>query len=48
MMIEANSKDVPSERVLWHGTTAEAAANIVMCGFNRNYAGANGRNHKNM
>lgn len=48
MMFEANSGDKQSERVLWHGTTAEAADNIVMSGFNRSYAGVNGRNHKNM
>lgn len=45
-MIEVNTEDSVNERVLWHGTTAEAAENIIMFGFNRSYAGAHGKNHK--
>lgn len=47
-MIGVDTEDSVIERVLWHGTTAEAAENIVMFGFNRSYAGANGKNHKMM
>jgi len=35
---------MPLERELWHGTQANAIDGIVMHGFNRSYAGDNGKN----
>jgi len=42
MVEQRNKPDVCNERLLWHGTTLEAAENICMHGFNRAYCGRNG------
>lgn len=42
-VIDQNGNNMENEQHLYHGTTIEAAHDIIRYGFNRAFAGRNGR-----